>query len=123
LKKPFLLSLASLTLLSFLPGASNAGPADIVPRGSIAYDLLGSLTAREALPGLTLGDFFRGDRLYTRAEFAGFVRQVRRGLTEESTRPNISPEDRLTLKVLETEFAVELGGYAFLQGGDPVKVV
>ncbi|MES2460365.1 MAG: hypothetical protein V4671_07265 [Armatimonadota bacterium] len=122
MKKTFLVPFASLTLLSLLPCIAFAGPSDIVPRGSIAYDLLGSLAAQGALSGLTLRDFFRGDRLYTRAEFADFVRQLRRGLTEESSRPNISPQDRIALKVLENEFSVELGGSALTRGSDPVQI-
>jgi hypothetical protein len=122
LKRHLLVSAVTLSLLIVSAVPSLAGPADIVPRGSIAYDLMGSLAARGALPSLSLRDFFRGDRLYTRAEFADFVRQLRRGLTEESSRPNISPEDRLALKVLETEFAPELGGVALTRDAAPLKV-
>lgn len=53
--------------------AAWAGPDDIVPRGHIAYDLLGSLAAAGQLPGYTLRDFARGDRLYTRAEIAALL--------------------------------------------------
>jgi hypothetical protein len=121
LKKLSLAPLASLTLLALLPCAAVAGPTDIVPRGNIAYDLMGSLAAEGALSGRTLQDFFRGDRLYTRAEFADFVRLLRRGLTEDSSRPNISSEDRLALRILEIEFAVELGGTALSKDAVSLK--
>ena len=53
--------------------AAFALPDDIVPRGDIAYDLLGSLSASGRIKGATVADFFRGDRLYTRREIAEFV--------------------------------------------------
>ncbi|MBC8102002.1 MAG: hypothetical protein H7Z41_05380 [Cytophagales bacterium] len=114
---------ASCCVAVLLPGAAAfAGPADIVPRGSIAYDLMGSLASGGSLPGLSLRDFFRGDRLYTRAEFADFVRRLRRGLTEDSARANILPADSTALLALETEFAAELGGIALPRGDRPVAV-
>lgn len=109
-------SLASLTALAFLPCAAFAGPSDMVPRGSITYDLLGSLAAKGVLsdlPDLTLRDFFRGDRLYTRTECAGFIRQIRRS--------SLAPADRFALKILETEFAAELHGNSLAQKNGPLK--
>ncbi|MEI6432045.1 MAG: hypothetical protein WCP07_07690, partial [bacterium] len=63
------LLLATLSLLVSI-GAAFAAPTDIVPRGDIAYDLLAGLAAQGRLPGYTMGDFTRGDRLYTRLEIA-----------------------------------------------------
>lgn len=62
-----------VSLFASLATAAIAGPTDIVPRGHIAYDLLGSLAAAGRLPGYSLRDFLRGDRLYTRGEMARIV--------------------------------------------------
>jgi hypothetical protein len=83
-----------LCLLLSAPAARSA-PTDIVPRGDIAYDLLGSLAAAGRLPGRTLADFARGDRLYTRAEMAALIAPVR------SADP--------ALALLRRAFAPELG--------------
>ena len=106
-------SLASLTVLALLPCAAFAGPSDIVPQGSITYDLLGSLAAKGVLSDLTLRDFFRGDRLYTRSECAAFIRRIQRS--------NLAPPDRFALKILETEFAAELHAGSLTQENGPLQ--
>ncbi len=88
--------------LLFLGAAAQAAPTDVVPRGHVAYDLLGSLAAAGLAPGLTLRDFLRGDRLYTRAEMARFVAATRAANTKSA------PRRALALVALEREFAPEL---------------
>jgi hypothetical protein len=82
-----------------------AAPTDIVPRGDIAYDLLGSLASAGRLPGYTLRDFARGDRLYTRAEMARIIAGIPQG--ESATDAPDSPF-AATERVLRSEFATEL---------------
>ena len=88
--------------LLFLGAAAQAAPTDVVPRGHVSYDLLGSLAAAGLAPGLTLRDFLRGDRLYTRAEMARFVAATRAANTKSA------PRRALALVALEREFAPEL---------------
>jgi hypothetical protein len=91
--------------LSFLPRMACADPNDVVPRGDVAYDQLGSLAASGLLPGFTLRDFARGDRLYTRAEFASAIRAAVR---EAGT--DLRPESpyAVALRALRTRFSPEL---------------
>ena len=93
----------SAALLAFLVAvacaSAQAAPTDLVPRGDIAYDLLGSLGAAGQLPGYSLRDFARGDRLYTRAEIAAILVQ---------SDPAASPRYGAAYRVLQIEFAPEL---------------
>jgi hypothetical protein len=91
-----------LPLLFVLP--CQAGPDDVVPRGSVAYDLLGSLAAAGRLTGYTLSDFARGDRLYTRREVARLLLANADHLTGDT--PN-APFASLR-RTLFMEFAPEL---------------
>jgi hypothetical protein len=94
-------ALALLAAASAFAPAVAAAPADLVPRGHIAYDLLGSLAARGRLPGWTLRDFLRGDRLYTRGEVAAIVRAAREAA-------GVARDRDTALRVLEREFGPEL---------------
>jgi hypothetical protein len=82
-----------------------AAPTDVVPRGDVAYDLLGSLASAGRLPGYTLRDFARGDRLYTRAEIARIVARIPKedSATSDPQNPFATAE-----RVLRSEFATEL---------------
>ena len=87
-----------------VPSAARAQDRnDIVPRGDIAYDLLGSLADAGRLPGFTLADFARGDRLYTRAELARILVQADI-VSLSDTRFAVST------RILREEFAPELFG-------------
>ncbi|GAB4453505.1 MAG: hypothetical protein OHK0029_06460 [Armatimonadaceae bacterium] len=79
---------------------ASAHPEDIVPRGHIAYDLLGSIAADSRLASLTLADFQRGDRLYTRREMAQLLLRLDPDL--------VSERHRTGLRLLQSEFAAEL---------------
>lgn len=118
-----------MKLSLFLPAAISAGlfvaapvwanPADIVPRGHIAYDLLGSFAGAGRLPGMTLADFFRGDRLYTRAEMAAFVATLTIQTGDENER--WAAMERL----LRAEFAPELaqlGKSEYANSGRPARL-
>lgn len=94
-----LLLAASLLILN---RPASAAPADIVPRGDIAYDLLGSLASAGRIPGYTLRDFARGDRLYTRAEVARLV------VAAGDASPDSVPEHHLALSALQRQFGAEL---------------
>ncbi len=94
--------LASVCSLLAVSATAFAGPTDIVPRGDLAYDLLGSLAAAGRVPRASLRDFFRGDRLYTRQEMARFVLTVREGVDQ------LTPEQRAQLQALEIKFGPEL---------------
>ncbi len=85
--------------------AAHAGPADIVPRGDIAYDLLGSLAATGRIPGFTLRDFARGDRLYTRREMADLIAVLR---TDADADQNFPERFATALRALEIKFGPEL---------------
>jgi hypothetical protein len=91
------LALSALTAL--------AAPTDVVPRGDVAYDLLGSLAAAGRLPGYTLSDFARGDRLYTRGEIAHIIAQM-----PPADSATSDPGSRFAAaeRVLRSEFAEEL---------------
>ena len=93
----FSLSCCSLT--------AHADPNDVVPRGDIAYDQLGSLAAANALPGYTLRDFARGDRLYTREEIAAIIARL-----EETPRTPFTSSSPFAaaLRALRIRFAPEL---------------
>jgi hypothetical protein len=93
--------LLSLSLLVALTATAFAAPTDIVPRGHIAYDLLGSLAAAGRLPGYALRDFLRGDRLYTRGEMARILALRRKETAAED--PYAAAERALVM-----EFATEL---------------
>jgi len=85
--------------------AHAAGPSDIVPRGDIAYDLLGSLASAGRIPGYTLRDFARGDRLYTRREMADLIAILREDADEDLNFPE---RFATVLRVLEIKFGQEL---------------
>jgi hypothetical protein len=109
--RPALL-LACLSALA-APGA-HAGPYDIVPRGDIAYDQLGALAAAGRVPGATLRDFLRGDRLYTRREVAEFVLRARAAAEGGGAAP-LTPQQQTQLRALQIAFEPELrtlAGYA-----------
>jgi hypothetical protein len=89
------------SLFASLAATAFAGPTDIVPRGHIAYDLLGSLAAAGRLPGYTLRDFLRGDRLYTRGEMARIIALRQKETTPEN--PYAAAERALVM-----EFSTEL---------------
>lgn len=97
-----LVFLAAALLALLLPGTSAfaGGPADVVPRGDIAYDLLASLAGAGRLPGRTRADFFRGDRLYTRGEMARVIAGI---LPSE-----LLPDQGLALSSLVRRFHSEL---------------
>jgi hypothetical protein len=115
---------AAVALLVNFSGvrAVLAAPTDIVPRGDVAYDLLGSLASAGRLPGYTLRDFARGDRLYTRSEMAHIIAQI----PEEDSA--IDEPDRsfaATERVLRSEFATELkllGSAVAPNSATPAKV-
>lgn len=94
--------MALLAAAASLTPAAFAAPSDIVPRGDIAYDLLGSLAAAGRVPRATLRDFFRGDRLYTRWEMARFVAAVRQ------TSAQLTGAQESQLQALEIKFGPEL---------------
>jgi hypothetical protein len=93
-----------VALFAAASATAFAAPTDIVPRGDIAYDLLGSLAAAGKLPGYTLRDFSRGDRLYTRREMAIIISRARVSLMRE---PRNSPHAAAE-RALAVEFAEEL---------------
>jgi|GEM_PF-3248345 hypothetical protein len=96
----WLLLVAFFGGILLLPGTVEAHPEDIVPRGHIAYDLLGSIAADKALPNASLADFQRGDRLYTRREMAQFILTLR--------SESIAERHRTALRLLQSEFVAEL---------------
>jgi len=102
-----LLALVALSLSTVSP--VFAGSSDIVPRGDLAYDLVGSLAASGRLRDQTLADFFRGDRLYTRSEMAGIIRQM-------ATSSSLSAEDVTAVRALEMEFSPELHDLTIASG-------
>ena len=94
-------TLAALLLGSIVSLPAFAAPTDIVPRGDVAYDLLGSLASAGRIPGYSLSDFARGDRLYTRAEAARIVSRI------ESAKTASDPF-AIAERTLRIEFADEL---------------
>jgi hypothetical protein len=97
------LLLATLSLLVSI-GAAFAAPTDIVPRGDIAYDLLAGLAAQGRLPGYTMGDFTRGDRLYTRLEIARMLAALTDVRGAGDTEAHFAAAER----VLRSQFTPEL---------------
>jgi hypothetical protein len=95
-----------------------AGPLDVVPRGDLAYDLLGSLAVSGRLPGYSLADFLGGNRLYTRAEVAALVHAA-----EKPGSTAISAHDRTALRALASEFAPELAGSGLLPARSSTPLV
>lgn len=94
-----------LAAAAALPALAG-GPHDIVPRGDITYDHLGALAAAGRLPGYTLRDFARGDRLYTRAEIARIVAPLGDG-------PAAAEEAfAAARRALRVEFARELSRFS-----------
>lgn len=81
---------------------AHAAPTDLVPRGDVAQDFLVSLSAAGLVPGRTVRDWARGDRLYTRAELAQIVADVRARVGR------LDPNRTLGLQALERELAPEL---------------
>lgn len=117
-------AVAALLTAAALATPLAAAPYDIVPRGDIAYDLLGSLAAAGRVPGATLRDFSRGDRLYTRREIARFVLSVREAADSGAGAAALAPEQRTQLKALEIEFEPELRflpGYAGRSTADDTR--
>jgi hypothetical protein len=123
---------AALAVLSVLclaaPGRAQ-DHSDIVPRGDIAYDLLGSLAAQGRLPGYTLRDFARGDRLYTRDEIARMLASElpdtmvdRLAVSQRILRERFAPElfhadpSLFTLDPSVPAHSAELGGWAKARG-------
>lgn len=95
---------AFVSALGLAAAAAVAAPTDIVPRGDIAYDLLGSLAAAGKLPGYSLRDFARGDRLYTRREMAVIIARARVALLREPRNSRYAAAER----ALAIEFGEEL---------------
>jgi hypothetical protein len=90
---------------SFLISSVAFGlPEDIVPRGDVSYDLLASLASGGQIKGVTVADFFRGDRLYTRREMAEFVAD----LIATNDVSGLPSSARSQVRALATEFAPEL---------------
>ncbi len=94
----------SVGTLAVLASAAFALPEDIVPRGDVAYDLLASLSGAGRVKGRTVGDFFRGDRLYTRREMAEIVAD----LLATNDVPGLPGSTRAHVRALLIEFAPEL---------------
>lgn len=104
MKKGLFFAAVCVTAAVLSRAAIAASPEDIVPRGDISYDLLGSLAASGHVPGATLADLFRGDRLYTRREMAGFIADAITA-TENQT---LLGSTRQQIRSLAMEFAPEL---------------
>ncbi|MBC7805950.1 MAG: hypothetical protein H7145_07345 [Akkermansiaceae bacterium] len=99
------LSISAGVIVAFTMGMNAfALPEDIVPRGDVAYDLLGSLSSAGQVKGVAVADFFRGDRLYTRREMAEFVAD----LLATNDVSNVPSSARSQIRALVTEFAREL---------------
>ncbi|MDX1934086.1 MAG: capsule assembly Wzi family protein [Capsulimonadales bacterium] len=104
LRRAGVCGLLSLFCLPSLVGPALAGPDDLVPRGSVAYDLLGSLAAAARLSGYRASDFLRGDRLFTRREVARILAANAENLTgDASDEPFVAVR-----RTLFVEFAPEL---------------
>ena len=95
---------AVFNLLAFLTATAFAAPTDVVPRGDIAYDLLSGLASEGRLPGYTVSDFSRGDRLYTRLEIARMLA----GLSDVSGSAEAKSRFASAERVLKSQFAPEL---------------
>ncbi|MBC8134320.1 MAG: hypothetical protein H8F28_00345 [Fibrella sp.] len=84
--------------------SASALPEDIVPRGDVAYDLLSSLSSAGQVKGVSVADFFRGDRLYTRREMAEFVAD----LLATNDVFSLPSSTRSQIRALVVAFAPEL---------------
>lgn len=96
--------IAFVSLWAALCGAAFAAPTDIVPRGDMAYDLFAGLASQGRLPGYTVGDFTRGDKLYTRLEMARMLA----GLTDVRGANEAEVKYAAAERLLRSQFAPEL---------------